>query len=127
MAVLWTLAILALCWLPIKWIQPPEQGSPWFEIPDLDKVIHWGVFVVFALLWLRLGTSRWRFGWVALGGLAMAVGTELVQAIPFIDRDCEIADGISDMIGVSIGLLVAPWIEPVLRYVESWFFPRSNS
>jgi hypothetical protein len=119
MAVLWTSVIFFLCWMPGKWVQEVEEGSPWFQVPDLDKVVHWGIFVLFTVLWLRTGTSRWRYAWVALAGLAVAAITELVQMIPAIDRDAEVGDAITDLIGVAIGLSIARWIEPLLRRAES--------
>ncbi len=127
MASLWTIVILGLCWMPGEWVKEVEEGSPWFQIPDLDKVVHWGIFVVFTTLWLRIGTSRWRYAWVALGGLAVAAVSEIVQTIPAIGRDGEIGDGITDMIGVVIGLIVARWIEPLLRGLESRMFRGSTS
>ena len=122
MAVLWTLVICLLCWMPGQWVNEVEQGSPWFQIPDLDKVVHWGIFVLFTLLWLRTGTSRWRYAWVALAGLAMASITELVQMIPAIGRDGEVGDAITDLIGVAIGLGVFRWLEPLMRRAESLVF-----
>lgn len=122
MAVLWTVVICFLCWMPGRWVQEVGRASPWFELPDLDKVVHWGIFVLFTVLWLRTGTSRWRYAWVALGGLAMAAITELVQNLPAVGRDAEVADAITDLIGVAIGLAVAPWIEPLLRRAESLLF-----
>ncbi len=122
MAVLWTLVICFLCWMPGRWVQEVGKGSPWFQVPDLDKVVHWGIFVLFTVLWLRTGTSRWRHAWVALGGLAMACGTEFVQNLPAIGRDAEVGDAITDLIGVAIGLGLARWIEPPLRWAESLLF-----
>jgi hypothetical protein len=122
MAALWTLVILALCWMPAPWVQEVREGSPWLQIPDLDKVVHWGIFVVFTILWLRTSTSRWRYAWVALGGLVVAAGTELVQTLPAIGRDCEVGDAITDLIGVAIGLVVARWIEPLIFRAESRLF-----
>jgi hypothetical protein len=105
------------------WLEEAKEGSPWFELPNLDKVIHWGIFVLFSVLWLRLGTSRWRYLWVGLGGLALAIVTECVQTLPWVNRDGNVADGISDVIGIAIGLVIAPWIEPWLRWLESRVFP----
>jgi uncharacterized protein (DUF486 family) len=126
-AVLWTLAILTLCWLPGDVVRVVEKDSSWFQIPNLDKLVHWGIFVLFALLWLRVGTSRWRFLWVGLGGLVMAVVTEVVQTIPIIGRDGSLDDGVTDCIGVLIGFALAPALEPLLRRVESRIFRRSSS
>ena len=127
MASLWTIVILVLCWMPGKWIQEVEQGSSWFQLPNLDKVVHWGIFVVFTVLWLRIGTSRWRYAWVAWVGLALASVSEIVQNLPWIGRDGELGDGITDLIGVVIGLIVARWIEPLLSGLESWLFRGSTS
>ena len=127
MASIWTIVILVLCWMPRSVIEEVEEGSSWFEIPNLDKAVHWGIFVVFAVLWLRIGTSRWRYAWVALGGLAMAVVSELVQLLPSIGRNADTDDGITDMIGVVIGLIVARWIEPLWRGLESRLFRGSTS
>jgi len=120
MAALWTSVIFFLCWMPGEWVQEVAKGSPWFQVPDLDKVVHWGIFVLFTVLWLRTGTSRRRYAWVALGGLAVAAITELVQmGVPAIGRDGEVGDAITDLIGVAIGLAIFRWIEPLLRRVES--------
>jgi uncharacterized membrane protein YccC len=127
MAFFWTLVILALCWIPYEWVQSVENGSSWFEIPNLDKVIHWGIFAIFSVLWLRLGSSRWRYAWVGLGGLALAVISEMGQNLPVIGRDGDVGDAITDLIGISIGLAIAPWIEPLLRSLESRIFGDPNS
>jgi hypothetical protein len=122
MAVVWTATICFLCWMPGRWVQEVGEGSPWFQVPDLDKVVHWGIFVLFTVLWLRTGTSRWRYAWVAVGGLAMASLTEIVQTLPAIGRDAEVGDAITDLIGVAIGLAVFRWIEPLLCRAESLVF-----
>ncbi len=119
LAMLWTLVIMGLCWMPGGWVQQVEEESSWFEIPNLDKVVHWGIFVVFAVLWLRAVATRWRYAWVALGGLALAAITELVQNLPAIGRDGEMGDVITDLIGLAIGLAVAARIEPLLGWLES--------
>lgn len=118
-ALLWTVVIMALCWMPGSLVQELEQESSWFAIRNLDKVVHWGIFVVFALLWLRTGASRWKYAWVALGGIAVASITEYVQNQPWVGRDGDIDDVITDLIGVAIGLAIAPWIEPLLGRLES--------
>jgi hypothetical protein len=124
MATLWTLVIFILCWTPRQIVQELEEGPSWFLllIPNFDKLIHWGIFVVFSVLWLRTGSSRWRYAWVALGGLAVAAITEIVQVLPAIRRDASVADAITDLIGTAIGLAIARWVEPLLRRAESSLF-----
>jgi len=52
-AVLWTLAIAILCWMPREVVAEIEDRSWWFQIHRVDKLIHAGIFVVFAVLWIR--------------------------------------------------------------------------
>jgi hypothetical protein len=125
-AILWTLVILGLCWLPAPWLRKVEGGSSWFKIPNLDKPIHWGIFFVFAVLWLRVGESQRRYAWVALAGLALSAITELIQNLPIVGRDGNLADFATDIIAVIMGLALARSIEPFPRYVESRVFPEST-
>jgi VanZ family protein len=126
LAVLWVLAILTVCWIPADWMRHAEGDSGWFGIPHFDKIIHGGIFVVFSVLWLRLGSSPRRYGWVVLGGLALAVVSEVVQNVPWIGRDASVGDALVDVLGVVVGLAVAPLIEPLLLAVESRLFRGST-
>jgi VanZ family protein len=125
MAVLWTVVIMMLCWLPGSMVHELEGGSLWFKIPDLDKIVHAGIFVVFSVLWARALTSRRRFAWVALGGFVLAVVTELVQMLPIVGRDGEISDALTDFGGVLAGMVLAPLVEPVARFIESLIFRKA--
>jgi VanZ family protein len=125
-AVLWTLVILALCWLPSPWLQRVEAGKPWLEIPDLDKVVHWGIFVIFTVLWLRVWSSRQRYVWVALAGVGLGALTEVVQNLPLIGRDGCLPDAVTDVVGVLIGLAIAPLVEPALGFLESRVLRRAT-
>ena len=107
-AVLWTLIILTLCWLPKYVVQEVEKDSSWFQIPNFDKLVHWEIFLLFAILWLRVGKTPRRFLWVALAGLVLTVVSELVQSLPIIGRDATIGDGVTDCIGLLLGLALAP-------------------
>jgi VanZ family protein len=124
-AILWTVVIMMLCWLPGPMVKELEEGSSWFKIPDLDKMIHAGIFVVFSILWARALTYRRRFAWIALAGFGLAIVTELVQKIPAVGRDGNVADALTDGAGVLVGIVVAPLVEPVARYIESRIF-RNN-
>jgi hypothetical protein len=126
-AIFWTLTIMALCWLPPPWVHEVQRSSSWFEIPNLDKVVHWGIFCAFAVLWLRVLGSRRRYWLVALAGLALAAITELVQNLPIVNRDGNMGDAITDLIGVLIGLTIASWVEPLLRLVETRLFGKMVS
>jgi VanZ family protein len=116
---------MALCWLSPRWVHKVERSSSWFEIPNLDKIVHWGIFCAFALLWLRVSGSRRRYCFVALGGLALAAITELVQNLPIVNRNGSVADALADFIGVLIGLAIASWVEPFFRLIEARLFGKT--
>jgi hypothetical protein len=126
LAVIWTLTIMALCWLPGVWIQKVEHGSPWFQLPDLDKAVHGGIFTVFSVLWLRATSCPGRYILVGAAGVALGALTEIVQNIPIIGRDAEVNDAIVDIVGVLVGLAVAPLVEPLLRSIETRVFRQPS-
>ena len=126
-ASLWTVVIMMLCWLPGPMVQELEEGSSWFKIPDLDKLVHAGIFVLFSILWARALSSRRRYAWVALGGFALAIVTELVQKLPAVGRDGSIADAVTDAAGVLAGIAVTPLVEPLARFLESRIFRMTDS
>jgi VanZ family protein len=126
-AVIWTLTIMTLCWLPAEVVQEVEEKSPWFAINNLDKAVHCGIFVVFALLWARVWRSRRRYAWVGLMGLGLATLTEIGQLLPAIGREASVADAATDMLGCVIGLALVPWLEPLLRWTEARLFGESKA
>ena len=126
-AVIWTLVIMTLCWLPSEVVHTVEGSSSWFEIHDLDKAVHFGLFFVFALLWCRIWPFRRRYALVGLMGIGLAAVTEIVQLLPAIGRDANVSDGATDILGCVIGLALAPLLEPLLRSVEARLSSAGNA
>ena len=115
-AVGWTLVIVALCLLPRRNMPVHESNSGIWRIPHLDKVLHASVFAGFGWLWMGLPVCSAAIlaARVAAAGLLLAVGTELGQTIPGVNRDCDVFDGLADMTGVALGIAAAlsmtrPW------------------
>jgi hypothetical protein len=108
LAIAWTVLILVLCWTPPRHLPMSEGGPSLFHLMGLDKIIHGGIFAVFALLW-RKATCPASTPIIALSGLALAVITELGQATSLVGRDADLWDGIADTAGVGVGLVVASW------------------
>ncbi len=123
-AIGWTLVILMLCWLPRTIVHEVEEGSGWFKIPYLDKIIHGAIFVVFSVLWTRVSVSRSRFAWVGMWGLVLAIVSELGQTMAFVNRDASIDDAATDFAGAMVGLLMASRVEPWLRRAELRVWPE---
>jgi hypothetical protein len=126
-AVIWTLMIMTLCWLPGEVVDTVEGSSSWFAIYDLDIAVHCGLFFIFALLWCRIWSFRGRYAMVGLMAVGLAAVTEFVQLLPAIGRDASLADGAMDMLGCVIGLALAPLLEPLLRSLETRLFRAGNA
>ncbi len=123
-AAAWTLTICVLCWMPRSVMRHVEEDSSWFRLPNLDKVAHFVLFFVFAILWVR--AVRWPRKILAIGilGLVLTIVTELGQELPIVGRDATLGDGLTDLSGLLIGLAIAGLIEPVLRSAERRVFGK---
>jgi hypothetical protein len=117
-AVIWTVLILSLCWIPGSIVHKVEQESSWFRIPELDKAIHAGMFVVLAILCRRVDWSRRAVGAVILGGFALGAMSELGQLLPIIHRTASLYDLAVDCVGLIVGVAIAPSVEPLFRMIE---------
>ncbi|WP_165250825.1 VanZ family protein [Paludisphaera soli] len=108
-AIGWTLLILGLCWMP-KSVVTQAGGERSVRVPHADKIAHTGLFLGLAFLWLKASPAPRRFAPVVLGGLALAVITELGQMSSFVNRDGGLDDGLFDMIGVGLGGALFYWV-----------------
>jgi len=103
LATAWTIAILLACWLPDFVLREAKVAKPLIVL-NLDKFVHFGIFAVFAWLWMRAATIE-RRGWIVLvAGITLAVVSELGQQLPFVNRDAGLDDGIADVGGVVAGI-----------------------
>lgn len=97
----WTLAIFVFLWMPPP--PPPEIVWPWW-----DSLVHTGLLATFGVLWTwrGLGTAR-------VLGLGATIGavTEIGQALLPWERHCSWDDLAFDLLGVTLGWIVAggPW------------------
>jgi hypothetical protein len=106
LACCWTLIILGLCWTPRMYLGGEERLHPPFFVPNIDKLVHLGIFAVFSYLWMRVDSPRFRAGRILIVGLALALITELGQTTPIVRRDATWGDGLADALGVVVGLAV---------------------
>jgi VanZ family protein len=107
-----TALLLTLCLTPKSMVPRREESPP--GIPHLDKVVHFGMFAGFGLLWACAGRSamptRSRAAGVLAAAFALAIGTELAQGLPQVDRDPDTLDALADAAGAIAGVgLVAAW------------------
>jgi len=104
LAVLWTLGIVVACSIPAASLSPIKPAL------SADKVIHFGLFAGFGLLWMRAlcppdaATSLRRHSLRLLGwGSLFAIGTEVYQHLMPLQRRGDPYDALAD----GSGLLVA--------------------
>ncbi len=124
-AVIWIVVILALCWTPEFVVRRVEHES-FFKVPSFDKLVHGVIFVVLAILWLRVGSSRRAIGFIILGGFALGIISELGQMMPFVRRNANLYDMLTDFAGVLLGIAAAPLVEPLLARLERWLIRDSD-
>ena len=104
LAMAWTVMVLALCLLPGSWLKlggGGHSGPGLFGFLPIDKLVHLTFFAGFGLLWrrARLGPAR-----TAIGGVTLALVTELGQLIPALERTADPFDLLQDAIGLALGI-----------------------
>ena len=100
----WTLVILVLCWTPSDKLPLDKAVPSFFAFQHLDKLVHFGIFAVFGVVWMRAVTSPGRAAWVLAGGIALAVVSEVGQGLSIIARDPDVFDALADAVGVAAGV-----------------------
>ncbi len=123
-AILWTLVIMGLCWVPGRLVGELDPNSIWARIPNLDKYIHAGIFIIFAILWMHVEGLRRRLATVFVAGCALAVLTEVVQEIAIVGRDGNIPDTTVDVVGLIVGLVIAVCLPFPNAFSSSMFSSR---
>ena len=101
---LWTAFLLVLCLLPRHLTPERSSAAMAGTVPHLDKLVHFGLFAVFGLLWTRaLAPSPRRRAVLVIGAL-LAAGTELAQGLVVVDRDPNLLDALADLAGLAGGV-----------------------
>lgn len=105
-ALVWTIGILVAVTVPAATVPtaPPDIG--------IDKVVHLVMFAGFGWLWMRAlqGRSLWWRGLMVGGvGLALALGTEVLQHVALLTRQGSLYDAIANGIGLALGMGGGAW------------------
>jgi hypothetical protein len=96
-AILWTLAIIVACTLP-------GQSLPDAPVVGFDKVVHIGMFVGWAFLWMMLFPEKTRF--IFLIGIFFGILLEFYQQLLPFDRSFDWWDALADGVGTLAGTLL---------------------
>lgn len=107
-AALWTVGIIIGCSIP------PSRLSTVEPALSFDKVAHFGLFAVFAVLWLRglcpprlpppWSRFRRQGGIMFVLGALFAGGTELYQQLLPMKRTGDPYDALADGAGLAVGI-----------------------
>ena len=114
-AILWSIIILILLGMPGNDI----PKLPWLEHFHFDKVVHFSLFAVFTVLFVRVFNKQTSFTFLQkysivtalLIGISYGAILEYLQGFLFIDRTSDVHDLIANIIGSFIGL-------PLLKIVQ---------
>lgn len=96
-AVLWTILIVVACTLPGKEL-------PVAPVIGFDKVVHVGMFVGWACLWMLLYPGRVL--WLILLGVVFGISIEFYQQMLPFDRTFDWWDAFADGVGTLLGTVL---------------------
>lgn len=91
---LWSFIILVAC----TW---PGKDLPAAPVVGFDKIVHSGLFTVWAILALIIYPRKSRL--VVVLGMAYGLGLEFYQQLLPFDRTFDWWDAVADAVGVGIG------------------------
>jgi VanZ family protein len=95
-AFLWLLIVVAVLWMP-----PPEV--PKLQIPGLDLLVHFVLFMGLGVLWSRGGVGPVT---VIIGAGVLAIVTELTQGFLPWPRTPSGLDAAADVAGALVGVAI---------------------
>jgi VanZ family protein len=98
-----TAAFVAVVLLSLVVLFSPRAPSE-HAIPDLDKVVHAGLFLLLA------ATTWWRFGGARAGLVAVIAyggASEIIQWLALANRDGDVRDFCADAAGALLGWTLA--------------------
>lgn len=97
-ALSWTVAIFIGCSIP-------GDGLP-HAFTSRDKLLHVGIFLLFAYLWRRVGYGAWG---VLLAAAGYGLLIEIWQGVMPINRSFDLYDVLADTVGAVLGIGLA-WV-----------------
>lgn len=119
--VIWATVILILCGMPPQDVDKVK----FFDFPFLDKIVHFGLYFVLALLIMAVLTlnshlkhSKWTYTITIVVCLLYGWLIEVLQRAFFSGRSYELMDVVADTAGAVLGVLL---YKQISKLVKSWF------
>ena len=109
-AISYTLILIILSLVPV-----PDLGLPSFKLLEFDKLIHFIMYLIFALIWgLKIENFLERKMEISAYLILFGLGLEILQhALPF-GRYFDLGDFVADSIGVLFGVFILYYLKKKL-------------
>jgi len=109
-AVYYTLIIILLSLVPV-----PDLGLPKFKLLELDKLMHFIMYLIFALVWgLKIENFSERKMEISAYLILFGLGLEILQHILPFGRYFDLGDFVADSIGVLFGIFILYYLKKKL-------------
>ncbi len=102
----WTALIIILLLIPAKQISKSE-----ILIPHIDKIIHFGIFSLWGIIFQTETKSKFRVLYTVLIGSGFAVVSEFAQKYLTTTRTFDYFDILADFIGIIISIFIFRFYE----------------
>ena len=115
-SILWAILICLLCFAPMS-------GVSRMPFPHFDKLVHFGLWAIFALLVISESNALRRHGEVTrvalwrglIVGASFGLLVELLQATTWIGRSASVLDWLADVAGVLAAMACYRWLNRMFR------------
>ena len=109
-AVFYTLILILLSLVPV-----PDFGLPRFKLLELDKLIHFIMYLILAIIWgLKIKNFSKRKTQISAYLILFGLGLEILQhALPF-GRYFDLGDFVANSIGVLFGVFILYYLKKKL-------------
>lgn len=108
LAISWSIILLLIVFVPGN--QLPRHNY-WLDVLNADKVVHVFLFAPFSFLWFLkyhfINHLNIKIKWLIFTvGFVLAISTEIIQFYFINGRNGNVADGIANVFGVILGMLI---------------------
>ena len=109
-AVYYTLILVLLSLISV-----PDLGLPRFKLLELDKLIHFIMYLIFALIWgLKIENFSERKIEISTYLILFGLGLEILQHVLPFGRYFDIGDFVANTIGVLFGVFILYYLKKKL-------------
>ncbi len=101
LTILWSILIIFLLLIPTSEITKPKIIIPYF-----DKIIHFGIFSIWGIIFQLENKTKHRIPPTIILGAGFAISTELMQKYLTTTRTFDYLDILADLTGIILSVIV---------------------